>query len=146
MKDLTVFRQYLDQSIAQYPELFPAEIAPGYGLHGFRRSAKLRLVSRRLRLVSNGQAYPLRPACVMPHRLGETETVEKGLYLRRFGVPYEAIASVRGTDPLYWYRASLAFGRPSIIDRRLTCSARRNLPGGWDRASLVPPLWQQAGG
>ncbi|UXE60315.1 MAG: hypothetical protein KA717_32775 [Woronichinia naegeliana WA131] len=37
------------------------------------------------------------------------------MYLRQFGVPYEAIAYVMGKDPMYWYRASLALGRPSLV-------------------------------
>jgi hypothetical protein len=51
----------------------------------------------------------------MPYMIGKTEEVEKGLYLRQFGVPYEAIAYVMGKDPMYWYRASLALGRPSLV-------------------------------
>ena len=119
VKDRHAFRKYLDQSIAEHPELFPAEIAQGYCFHGFRTSAKLGLISRRIRLVSNGQAYQLRPDFIMPYMIGETEAVEKGLYLRRFGVPYEAIAYVMGKDPMYWYRAALALGRPSIVGSSL---------------------------
>lgn len=51
----------------------------------------------------------------MPYMIGKTEEVEKGLYLRQFGVPYEAIAYVMGKDPMYWYRASLSLGRPSMV-------------------------------
>jgi hypothetical protein len=47
--------------------------------------------------------------------IGKIEEVEKGLYLRRFGVAYEGIAHVMGKDPMYWYRASLALGRPSLV-------------------------------
>jgi hypothetical protein len=119
VKDRKAFRQYLDQQITQHPELFPAEIEHGYCFHGFRISAKLGLVSRRIRLVVNGQAYQLRPDFVMPYMIGKTEAVEKGLYLRQFGVPYEAIAYVMGKDPMYWYRASMAFGRPSIVGSTL---------------------------
>jgi hypothetical protein len=119
VKDRKRFRLYLDQLIAQHPELFPSEIAQGYCFHGFRTSAKLGLVSRRIRLVSNGEAYQLRPDFVMPYMIGETEAVEKGLYLRQFGVPYEAIAYVMGKDPMYWYRASMALGRPSLVGTTL---------------------------
>lgn len=115
VKERKAFRQYLDQLIVEHPELFPVEINQGYCFHGFRTSAKLGLVSRRIRLVANGQAYQLRPDFVMPYMIGKTEEVEKGLYLRQFGVPYEAIAYVLGKDPMYWYRASLALGRPSIV-------------------------------
>lgn len=115
MKDRKGFRQYLDQQIAQHPELFPAEISEGYCFHGFRQSAKMGLVSRRIRLVSNGEAYQLRPDFVMPYMIGKTEEVEKGLYLRQFGVPYDAIAHGLGQDAMYWYRADRALGRPSIV-------------------------------
>lgn len=115
VKDRKAFRQYLDDLIANHAELFPAEIAQGYCFHGFRRSAKLGLVSRRIRLVANGEAYQLRPDFVMPYMIGNTEEVEKGLYLRQFGVPYEAIAHVLGKDPMYWYRATMAMGRPSLV-------------------------------
>jgi hypothetical protein len=115
IKQTKAFRKYLDQQIALHPELFPKEIEAGYRFHGFRTSAKLKLESRRIRLVSNGEAYQLRPDFVMPYMIGKTEEVEKGLYLRQFGVPYEAIAYVMGKDPMYWYRASLALGRPSLV-------------------------------
>jgi hypothetical protein len=115
VRDRKAFRHYLDQAIALHPELFPAEIEQGYCFHGFRSSAKLGLVSRRIRLVANGEAYQLRPDFVMPYMIGRTEDVEKGLYLRQFGVPYDAIAYVLGKDAMYWYRASLALGRPSIV-------------------------------
>jgi hypothetical protein len=115
VKQTKAFRQYLDQQIALHPELFPKEIGAGYSFHGFRTSAKLKLESRRIRLLSNGEVYQLRPDFVMPYMIGKTEEVEKGLYLRQFGVPYEAIAYVMGKDPMYWYRASLALGRPSLV-------------------------------
>jgi hypothetical protein len=115
VKDRKAFRQYLDELIEEHPEIFPADIIEGYCFHGFRRSRKLGLVSRRIRLLRNGEAYQLRPDFVMPYMIGITEEVEKGLYLRQFGVPYEAIAYVLGKDPMYWYRASLALGRPSIV-------------------------------
>jgi hypothetical protein len=115
IKQTKAFRKYLDDQIKLHPELFPSEIAAGYRFHGFRTSAKLKLESRRIILVSNGEAYQLRPDFVMPYMIGKTEEVEKGLYLRRFGVPYEAIAYVMGKDPMYWYRASLALGRPSLV-------------------------------
>ena len=115
MQDRKAFREYLDQHIALHPELFPAEIDQGYCFHGFRTSAKLGYVTRRIRLIANGEAYQIRPDFVMPYMIGTTEEVEKGLYLRTFGVPFDAIAYVMGRDPMYWYRASQAFGRPSIV-------------------------------
>jgi hypothetical protein len=51
----------------------------------------------------------------MPYMIGYTEEVEKGLYLRRYGVPYEAIAHVVGHSAMYWYQATQALGRISIV-------------------------------
>jgi len=115
VKQTKAFRKYLDEQIALHPELFPSEIGAGYRFHGFRNSVKLKIESRRIRLLRNGEVYQLRPDFVMPYMIGKTEEVEKGLYLRRFGVPYEGIAHVMGKDPMYWYRASLALGRPSLV-------------------------------
>ena len=51
IKQTKAFRKYLDEQIALHPELFPKEIEAGYRFHGFRTSAKLKLESRRIRLV-----------------------------------------------------------------------------------------------
>jgi len=78
VQDRQAFRQYLDQQIAQHPELFPSAIEAGYGFHGFRTSAKLGLVSRRIRLVANGEAYQLRPDFVMPTGLATQRRWKRG--------------------------------------------------------------------
>lgn len=46
---------------------------------------------------------------------GKTEAVEKGLYLRRYGVPFDALAYVFGRDASYWYRLQQALGRFSLV-------------------------------
>jgi hypothetical protein len=115
VEDTKGFRAYLDGMIATHPELFPAEIEAGYCFHGFVESGKLHLSTRRIRLKCNGQAYQIRPDTIMPYMIGKTEDVEKGLYLRRYGVPYEGIAHVLGHSAMYWYNATQALGRPSIV-------------------------------
>jgi hypothetical protein len=115
VKDTNAFRVYLDQQIAHHPELFPSGIGAGYCFHGFVESGRLGLTTRRIRLKANAEAYQIRPDTVMPYRVGTTEEVEKGLYLRRYGVPYEGIAHVLGHSAMYWYRATQALGRPSIV-------------------------------
>jgi hypothetical protein len=55
----------------------------------------------------------------MPYMGGMSEEVEKGLYLRRYGVPYEGIAHVLGHSAMYWYRATQALGRPSMVGSRV---------------------------
>lgn len=115
VSDTQAFRKYLDQQIAEHPELFPEEIREGYCFHGFVTSGKLDVVTRRIRLKSNREAYQLRPDSVMPYMIGSTDEVEKGLYLRRYGVPYEGIAHVLGHSSKYWYNATQALGRLSIV-------------------------------
>jgi hypothetical protein len=109
------FRTYLDRVIATYPQLFPAAIASGYWLHGAVVSKKLKLTTRRIKLVATGAVYQVRPASVLPYMVGRTEAVEKGLYLRRFGVPFDALAYVFGRDASYWYRLHQSLGRFSIV-------------------------------
>lgn len=70
---------------------------------------------RRVRLVETGEVYQLRPDFVMPYMVGRTEEVEKELYLRRYGVPFDALAYVLGRDASYWYRVCQALGRFSIV-------------------------------
>jgi hypothetical protein len=115
VEDTAKYRAYLDELIEKQPELFPDEINQGYSFHGFVESDKLHLRTRRIRLKSNRQAYQLRPDTVMPYMIGYTEEVEKELYLRRYGVPYEAIAHVLGHSAMYWYQATQALGRISIV-------------------------------
>lgn len=109
------FRCFLDHHIADHPELFPAEIANGYWLHDNVHSKKLNLTTRRIKLVSTRAVYQVRPDFVLPYMVGLTDAVEKALYLRRFGVPFEALAYVFGHDDSYWYRLSQSLGRFSIV-------------------------------
>lgn len=51
----------------------------------------------------------------MPYMVGRTDEVEKGLYLRRYGVPFDALAYVFGRDASYWYRLHQSLGRFSIV-------------------------------
>jgi hypothetical protein len=115
IEDAASYRQYLNEQIAQHPELFPPEITQGYWLIGFVVSQKQQLKTRRILLKVNRQAYQIRPDTVMPYMVGTTEEAEKGLYLRRYGVPYEGIAHVLGRNRMYWYNATQALGRVSIV-------------------------------
>lgn len=115
VKDSNGYRAYLNQMIGLHPELFPAGIEKGYRFHGFVESGKLHLTTRRIRLNMNGEVYQIRPDTVMPYMIGTTEDVEKGLYLRRYGVPYDGIAHVLGHNAMYWYHATQALSRISII-------------------------------
>jgi hypothetical protein len=73
VNDTPAFRTYLDQQIAQHPELFPEQIKDGYCFHGFVKSDRMGIVTRRIRLKSNRDSYQLRPDTVMPYMICKTE-------------------------------------------------------------------------
>ena len=50
---------------------------------------------------------------------GYTDDVEKGLFLRRFGVPFWALSYVFGRNDLYWYRLASHLGRYEILQTTL---------------------------
>jgi hypothetical protein len=57
------------------------------------------------------QVFTLAPSGVMPYSVGYTDEMEKALFLRRFDVPFWALAYVFGRDDGYWYRMENRFGR-----------------------------------
>ena len=113
--DPAQYRQYLTQMLRQYPELFPKAMDQGSTFHDAYMSVKQDLPVRRIKVKATGAVFALRPSFVMPYMIGRTEEVEKALYLRQWGVPFDALAYVFGHDAMFWYRAWLAFGRPSLL-------------------------------
>jgi len=113
--DPAQYRQYLTQMLCQYPELFPNAMGQGYTFHDAYVSVKQDLLVRRIKVQATGAVFTLRPSFVMPYMIARTAEVEKALYLRQWGVPFDALAYVFGRDAMFWYRAWLAFGRPSLL-------------------------------
>jgi hypothetical protein len=116
------FRHWLDEMIAQFPELFPQGIENGYTLHDILpASTKLPDVRfRRIKLKSvneagKQQALTICASDVMPYMTGLTDEVEKALFLRRFGVPFWGITYVCGRNDDYWYNLTARFGRYEIV-------------------------------
>ncbi len=109
------FRQYVIQKMSQAPELFPDSMEQGFWFHDFVLSTKQQLPTRRIKLKENGEVYQLRPDFVMPYMIGKTDEMDKPMYLRQFGVPFDALAYVFGRNAMYWYRAYLSLGRASIV-------------------------------
>src|SRR5438552_11886875 len=107
MTDEDLFKDYLKRMVAQYPEVFPKEIEEGFNLHGFVESKKQKFKMRRIKLKSNEKVYQIRPSFMMPYMIERTDEVEKALFLRKWGVPFDALAYVFGRDPMFWYRAYL---------------------------------------
>jgi hypothetical protein len=120
------YREYLEQCFVKFPELFPKDFDKGFTFHAAYHSKKQDIVIRRIRLKSSKEVFQIRPSLLMPYLVARTEDVEKGLFLRRWGVPYDALSYVFGRDPMFWYRATTSLGRPSIVGT--TIKSQEKLP------------------
>lgn len=109
------FRRWVDQSFEQHGELFPEGFAQGYLFKDDRISTKLGVRLRRVECKATAEAFTIRPSFVLPYMTGFTDDVADPLFLRRFGVPYWALAHVFGKDPMYWYRLEISLARNSIV-------------------------------
>lgn len=115
LEDKAAFRRHLEAVLADAPELFPPHMAEGFVFYGSYTSRKQQIALRRIQLSATGEVFQIRPSFLMPYGIGKTEDVEKALFLRQWDVPFDALAYVFGRDPMYWYRAWCALGRPSIV-------------------------------
>ena len=118
--DPAPYRQYLPQLLRQHPALFPQALDQGFTLHDASMSLKQDLLVRRIKVKATGAVFALRPAFSMPSMLARTEAVEHARSLRQWGGPFDALAYVFGRDAMFWYRAWLAFGRPSLLGTPVT--------------------------
>jgi hypothetical protein len=118
------FRSLLDEAFRMTPELFPPNFPQGYELKDARVSVKQRLPIRRI-LLKDGTTYSVRPSFLMPYMTARVADVEGPLFLRKFGVPYWALAQVFGADPMYWYRLECGLGRSSVVG---TTVRQANIP------------------
>jgi hypothetical protein len=123
--DPAAFRKALADFFRRMPELFPDGFARGYRLKDRRRSRKLGLVVRRLRLKATGETFTVRPAFALPYMTGRAADASNPLFLRAFGVPFWALARVFGRDHAYWYRVETGLGRNSVAG---TTARRAELP------------------
>ena len=111
--DPRAFRRTIDDCFRRMPELFPRNF-PGYQLKDHRVSAKQGVTIRRV-LLKDGTTYSIRPSFLMPYMTARTADVEGPLFLRKFGVPFWALAHVFGRDPMSWYRLECGLGRFSVV-------------------------------
>src|SRR5512135_646546 len=114
INDPQEFRRVIDDGFRQTPELCPPNFAPGYQLKDSRMSAKQGIRIRRI-ILNDGVAYTIRPSFLMPYMSARTEDVEGPLFLRKFGVPFWALARVFGRNPMSWYRLECGLGRFSVV-------------------------------
>ena len=99
VKDAQKFREYLMKHIALYPELFPPNINQGFQMKDQHKSAKLGLTIRRIKV--NDLTCTIRPSFVTPYLTGRVSEVEKALFLRKFSVPFWALAYAFGKNAMY---------------------------------------------
>src|SRR4029077_9964192 len=115
MDDIATYRQHLQATYDQHPELFPQAWAQGYIWHDRYGVRKQRCVVRRIKLKATGKVFTVRPSFLLPYGIGRTEEVEKAVFLRQWGVPFDALAYVFGRNAMVWYRAWRSFGRPNLV-------------------------------
>src|SRR5215207_7266054 len=121
--DPEAFRRALARFFRRMPELFPEGFAQGYRMKDRRRSRKLGLPLRRIRLKATGDTFTVRPSFALPYMAGRAGDVSGPLFLRAFGVPFWALARVFGRDHAYWYRLEVGLGRNSIAGTTLRRAA-----------------------
>ncbi len=114
VKDAKRFRSWLKETFDHHAELFPEGFAQGYVMKDQRTSKKMKLPQRRIEL-RNGDVFSIRPSFATPYWTGCTVDVHKPLLLRKWGVPYWALAQLFGRNSMYWYRLESSLGRNSIV-------------------------------
>ena len=78
-----------------------------------RISRKLGVVIRRISL-RDGTDWSIRPSFVMPYMAARTQDVQNVLFLRKFAVPFWALAEIYGLHPMFYYRLQSWLGRCSL--------------------------------
>ena len=121
-----LFRQHLDILFDKYPELFPELFHHGYRMKDIRHSLKLRMKIRRIETVSDNVSYTIYPSFIMPYATALVPDVDNALFLRKFNVPYWALAHVFGRNSMFWYRQGVGLGYFSLA--QTTVKSSQNLP------------------
>lgn len=113
-QDPVRYRKQLERFIENHPNLFPPEVESGFQMKDIYRSDRFEFVIRRIAIA--GTAYTIRPSFVLPNLVGRVSESEDALFLRKFDVPYWAIARVFGHSPMHWYRLEQTIGRYSLVE------------------------------
>src|SRR5512142_2676586 len=119
------FRNFLDRHIKATPELFPPEIRRGYRMKDLSTSRK---TGGKLRRIELRNLYMLSGPSLLPDAVSVRPPRRRTVppFLRKFAVPYWAIAEVFGRSPMYWYRLERSLGWFSLGGT--TVSAADRLP------------------
>ncbi len=106
-------RALIAETIKNHPELFPAGIKKGFKMKDLRQSVKQGIVIRRI--VIDSIAWSIHPSFIMPYMSANTKDAEKALFMRKFAVPFWAIARSHGRDHMFWFRISQSIGDHSVL-------------------------------
>jgi len=112
-----LFHRLLEQQHQAHPECFPVEFEDGYQLKDIIFSSKLEIHIRRITVSFGDRAhnYRILPCDVLPHMCGMTAEVADPLFLRKFNVPYWALARIFERDANYYYRVERRMGKTSLV-------------------------------
>ena len=112
-----LFRQFIESMIVKHPEIFPSDIEAGFRMKDIYQSKKMPIKIRRVDVA--GVSYSIKPSFVLPYFCGDTEVASNALFLRKFSVPYWAIAQVFGKNAMYWYKVTESLGKNSLVGTTL---------------------------
>jgi len=112
------FHALLSEFYMSHPQCFPTTFEQGYELKDSTLSKKMNIRIRRISIPTDKGSkrhYRVVPCDVLPYLCGKTQDVETPLFLRKFNVPYWALARCFGRDANYYYRLETRMGRASIV-------------------------------
>lgn len=89
--DLDALRALIDLHFTTHPEAFPPSFSGGYTFHDVRKSTRLQVRIRRLKLKSDGRVVLLRPSCILPYCVAWTHQMQAALTLHLSGESFDAI-------------------------------------------------------
>lgn len=118
INDLDTAHEMISKFYVATPEFFPPNMSEGYVFNGRTRiSKKLGIQMRKLKI--DGINYKIRPIFVLPYNRQLTPTVSNALFLKRFGVPFWALAYVFGRNQMWWYRLYISFSEHNLLKTTL---------------------------
>lgn len=115
LKDKKLAREIIDDRYNVYPDLFPKEMENGYSLNGSTRVSKKQKGFVMRQLLINNETYRVRPSFMLPYNKGLSIEVSKALFLKKFGVPFWALAFVFGNTPMWQYRIYISLGNYDLV-------------------------------
>lgn len=127
LKDRGLAHELIQDIYESEPDFFPKTMSlKGYSLNGFTRVSKKQAGFRMRQILISGENYRIRPSFMLPYCKGLVSDVSDGLFLKRFGVPFWALAHVFGYNAMWWYRLYISIGKNDIVGT--TVYEAENLP------------------